>query len=383
MTSTFDNTGITLDRYADIRARLVALAEAEWGEGINTDEDELLGHLFSSLSTLLAEINEIAQELYDSDGINSTGAHLDNSVELIGLDRSAAAYSTVTLTLTATVATTVEIGSQYSTAAGVVFATDEALVFSGAGTDTVAATCTVTGPNEAAATEVNTIVTSVYGISTVNNVADAIPGRDRQTSAELKEDHTIAVATSGEQDTASIYEALVGVTGVRAAYVFENDTSATIGVVPARTIHCSVIGGSDADVAASIDNTKTSAVPTYGGESVSVYNATTRQAKDINFDRAIATDTHIEVTRSTVSGIYPDDGDDQIKAALVAHFADITIDEDVVFNALYAPLYTVVGMTVTALKLDTVDPPTGTSDLLSTALIRYTLDEDDIDIVTP
>ncbi|NIS15871.1 MAG: hypothetical protein GWN96_06485, partial [candidate division Zixibacteria bacterium] len=177
----------------------------------------------------------------------------------------------------------------------------------------------------------------------------------------LKTRHTTAVATSGDQDVASIYEALTAVTGVSAAYVFDNDTQEAIGVVPSKTIRCSVIGGSDADVAEAIANSKTAGVPTYGATAQSVYNTTTRQSKTINFDRAVDTATHIEITLTKYDN-YPDDGDAQIKAAIVSHFEDISIDDDVIYNALYQPIYSIPGCMVTALKLDTVDPPTGTSD---------------------
>jgi hypothetical protein len=382
MTSTFDSTGITLDRYADTLAWLVEQAEAQWGEGIDTSEEEFYGHLFRLLTTVVAKQNEIIQSIYDGQVVsNSDGALLDGLVELIGLERISAAYSTVTLTLTATAATVVPAGTQYKTAANVVFATDTELTFTGAGSQDVAATCTVTGPNDAAIGEVNTIVNSVYGITTVTNAAAATPGRNRETAAELKERHTTATATSGEEDTASIYEAISGVDGVSSVYVFDNDTDEAVGGVPARTLHCSVIGGTDADIAAAIAGAKTSTIATYGATTVSHYNTTTRQTRDINFDRAVNTDTHIEVTIQTVSGVYPDDGDDQLKAALVAHYDDIRTNDDVKYNALYRPIYSIPGLTVTALKLDTSDPPTGTSDLTSSALIRYTLDEDDIDIV--
>lgn len=383
MTSTFTSAGITLDRYADTLAWLIEQAETQWGDSINTDEDEFLGHNYRVMSTLIAGLNEIVQDLYDSGGVASAaGAALDNEVELIGLDRTAAAKSTTTLSLTSTAATTVPAGSQYKTSAEVVFETDVALVFAAAGTSTVAATCTVTGNNAAAIGTVTTIVTPVYGITTCTNAAAAIPGADRQTDAELKTEHTTAVSTSGEQDTASIYQGIVGVTGVSSAYVYENDKNVAVGVVPARTIRCSVVGGSDADVAASIDNTKTSAVPTYGATSESVYNTTTRQAKDINFDRAVETDTHVAVTVTTTDGIYPNDGDAQVKAAIVAHYDSIDIDEDVDYNALYKPIYTIPGLVVTALTLDTVDPPVGVVTLVSTALIRYVIKTADIDVTS-
>lgn len=381
MTSTFDSTGITLDRYADVLARLEALAIAQWGEGIDTSEDEFYGHQLRLISLLVSELNEIIQSLYDSGSVtNSSGTALGNNVELIGLSYVAAAASTVTLTLTATAATTVTAGTQYGTDANVVFETDEELVFAGAGSSDVTATCTVTGANEAAIGEVDVIINSIYGISTCTNAAAATPGRDQETPAELKARHTIAVATSGEEDSASIYEAITNVSGVSAAYIYDNDTDETVGGVPAHNIHCSAIGGTDAAVAAAIATAKTSGVPTHGGTTETVYNSTTRQSKDINFDRAVNTDNYIIVNIVAIDGVFPDDGAAQIKAAIVAHYEGITINDSVIFTALYAPVYSIAGLTVTSMFLDTTPAPAATADLSSSSLIRYVIETANITV---
>jgi uncharacterized phage protein gp47/JayE len=382
MTSSYDSTGITLDRYADILDRLITLSEAQWGDSINTDEDGYLGHTLRLVALILAEINQVVQSVYDAGSVsNSSGVRLGNLVELVGLSYQAAAYSTVTLQLTATKACTVPAGSQYATAADVTFATDSQLVFSGAGSDTVAATCTVTGANDAGIGTITTIKTTINGISAVTNTVAATPGRDQETAAELKARHTLEVATAGEDDAASIYNAVAEVTGVSAVYVFDNDTDAAIGVVPANTIRVSTVGGAAADVAEAISDNKTAGVPTYGATGTSVYNSTTKQAKTINHDTAVNTDTHISFTVTTLTGVFPDDGEAQLKAAIVEHYEDIGIDDDVIYNSLYSPIYSITGViSISLLKLDISDPPGGTSDLASSPLIRYTVDSGDIDV---
>ncbi len=374
MTSTYDSTGITLDRYADILDRLVTLSETQWGDGINTDEDSYLGHTLRVIATIIGETNEILQSVYDSMSVsNATGTNLDNRLELIGLSRSAAAYSTVTLTLTATDATTVPAGSQYATSADIIFATDSALVFTGAGSDDVEATCIITGANEAAASTVTTIKTPIYGISACTNAAAATPGRSRQSSASLKEAHTIAVSTSGERDAASIYEAILAVTGVSSVYILDNNTSSTIGSVPANTLAISVIGGDTDDIAEAIDNTITATVATYGTTTVSVYGATTSQDKDINFTVAANTDIYVDIDYTPVEGVFPEDGEAQLKTELLAHFDDLDIADTVVYNTLYKPIYTVPGVTLNTLYTGTAASPSGTSDITRTSAQRATL----------
>jgi uncharacterized phage protein gp47/JayE len=377
MTSSYSLAGIIVDRYDDIKNRLIALAEAQWGDsvdtGVDSDDDAWLGHKINNVSLLLSEINEVVQSLYDGMNIvNATGTHLANLVALIGLSRQSAAYSTATLTLTADRATTVPAGTRYATAADVVFETDVALVFTAAGSSTVAATCTVAGPFAAAAATITTIKDSVYGITACTNVAAATPGRYRETDAQLKVRHTTAVSTSGESDAASIYEAVSAVTGVSSTYVFDNDTDAAIGSVPAKTIHVSTIGGDVDDVAEAINLAKTASVPTYGATATVVYDDTTRQAKTINHDRGAEVLVYIEVGY-TEDATFPDDGESQIETQLIAHFSSFELNDDVIYDKLKRPIYAVEGFTLDTLKIGTAPGPVGVTDLAMTALQKPTV----------
>ncbi len=372
MTSTYTTAGITLDRYADVKARLQALAVAKWGESINLAQDSYLGHEIENESLLLGEINEVWQAVLDSFSMeNSVGNQTAVLISLIGLEREAAAYSSVTLTLTATKACTVPAGTIYGTESGVNFATDSELVFVAAGDDDVESTCTIVGEFNAAISEVDQIVTSVYGISAVDNAAAAIPGRLQETSDEMKVRHSVITAESGSNASARIYRALTEVTGVSSVYILNNNTNAAIGSVQSKNIHVVVIGGSDADVATAIDNNITESVPTYGSESYSVYNTEMRQSTTIYFDRAVDLDTYISLEVLTNS-TFPTDGEQQIKDALTTHYDDeLGIGDDVRYNGLYAPIYSVTGVThVSALTLGEAATPTGTSDITVTSSQR-------------
>jgi hypothetical protein len=379
MTSTYDSTGIVLDKYAEILARQIELAQENWGTSIYTAKDELLGHLIVVISTIIGELNEILQDVYDEKSVsNSTGTHLENLLELIGLTRQAAAYSTVTLTLTASGATTVPAGTRYATASEIIFATDSAVVFTGAGTDDVTATCTVVGANNAAIGEVNVIKDTVYNITSVTNAAVAIPGRVRETDAQLKARHTVAVSTSGDHDAASVYEAVTAVTGVSAAFVYDNDTPSSYQGIPANSLYVSVIGGSDDDIAEAIATSKTASVTTSGSQSVSVYNETTSQSKTIYFDRAEEVDVYITIEGTYINGVFPDNGETLIADELITYFNALKINDDVVFTNLYRPVYSQAGLIVTNMYIGTASSPTGQVDLTMTKLMRPVISSDKI-----
>lgn len=393
MTSTYTSGNVTLDKYIDALNRLVALAQAQWGTSVNTAEDEILGHILRNIALLVGEINEVVQSVYDGFAVsNSSGTQLDNLMELIGLDRQAAAYSTATLSIKAIRDTVVPAGSRFSTSTtGLVFATDTALTFAEASypaTKTVASTCTITGDNNAAIAEIDTVDTPIFGLDDtlpVTNLAAAIPGRDRETDAELKARHTTATSGSGAQDTSSIYEAVAAVTGVSSVDVVENDTSATVDSVPAHAVHVVVVGGSDANVAAAIGNNIVSGVSTYGSTSVDVYNSTTGRTKTVNFDRATPVPIYIDIEYTPETGVFPTNGEALIKEYLVDLFSELNIGDDVIYNKLYRPIYTVPGVDLSSLEVDVVDPPTGTSDIAITSLQIATLSSSNITItdVTP
>lgn len=381
MTSTFDSTGVAMDRFPDILPSRIAAAILQWGESVDTSEEEFLGHQLRLIATGQGDNNEIVQTLYDALSIaNASGAKLDNLVALVGLIRQAKAKSTAVLTLTATGATTVPAGTKYGTEAGIQFGTDVEHIFSGAGTANIASTCTVYGANAAAIGDIDQIVTSITNISAVTNAAAAVEGSARETDAELKVAHSIATATSGQSDTGTIYEALRKVPGNTAAYSNENDKSYAVDGIPANTLHQSVIGGADNDIAAAIENNRVGSVPTFGATTVSLYNTTTGQSKDINFDRATTRRHYVSMTITTINNLFPDDGVTQIKNKLVAHFAALRIADDTIYTALYAPIYSVAGVIVTSLFVGLASSPTGVVDISNSTLQLASLAAADIDV---
>jgi uncharacterized phage protein gp47/JayE len=374
-------SSLDFPRYAEIRERIVDYLKEKRGESINTNSDALIGHFIDLQAILNAEINEVLQQVYDGFSIiNATDNQLDNLIQLIGLTRSGDAYTTVVLSLTATAPTTIPQGSLYKTEAGVIFQTDSELVFSAAGTQTVGATCTVAGAFEIGIGDVNTIVTMVYAITSVTNTDVGIPGRLRATNEETKLDHTIAVSTSGNYDAASIYEAVNAITGVTSVYIIENPTGGYVDGQPPRSIQVCVIGGNDNSIAEAINNNRVSTVQTFGTEEVEITNETTGITTMIEFTRAANLPCYIGLEITRIPGLFPDDGEQQIKDALVALFETLEIANDVIYTQLYGAIYGIPGIIVTAMTLDIVDPPTGTTNLIVGVTQRATLSADDIAI---
>ncbi len=382
--STYGTTGISMATQAETLAYLIVQAKLEFGDSIVTDADEWLGSELINISRADSDTKLALQHVIDSISIaNATGSLLEVLAALIGLYKQEAAYSLATLTLTATDATTVPIYTRYKTLTDVIFETLVELVFSGAGSDTVAARCITVGANNAGPGEITEIVNTRYAISAVTNVAAATPGRLIETDPQFKIRHTIAVATSGKESASEIYEAVARVSGVSATYVFDNDTNTAIGVVPAHTFYIVAIGGTDAGIAAAIANNKTVTISTHGSETVSVYNEITSQAKIIKFGRGGPVPIYVEVDIDTIDGVYPDDGDKQIKDRMVADYANYkTLNSQVIYAEFYKHIYAMPGISAfNSLKIGIVDPPTLLVDIPMTQTEKPTLALADIDFL--
>lgn len=379
MTSTYNANGIVYDRFADIKSGVEASIVADLGESINLDKDSLYGHVAEIIAYGEAVANEIGQKVFDAGTIeNSDGATLDGNVAHVGIERTGESYSTISqIRLTAAKACTVPAGTRYRTANNVVFATDVALVFTGAGTNTVAGTCTVSGGINVAIGELVQIVNPINGITAVTNMTAAVPGTLRQTDAELKASHTLFTATSGEDDSAGIYEALYAIP-VDKARIIDNDSdqvSVEDGATPAHTIRVIVLGGTDEDVARAIWFNKTTGVQTYGAQAVNVYNETFGNSKTIKFDRGTENSTVVNVYYRKLSA-FPLDGDRTIQETIAAIFDSYNFGSVVNYEHIRGSCYAVPGIELRAPYLTLADEYTEaqTESIANGILTRPVLD---------
>lgn len=216
-----------------------------------------------------------------------------------------------------------------------------------------------TGPVVALSGTLNVIVNAVSGWDRVENALDATLGVDEETDAALRTRQKNALAGLGAAHLEAITGALLAVTNVTQAIVFENDTGLIDGAGrPAHTIECLVIGGTDADIRSAIFANKAGGIETYGTESGTV---TDSEGEDhtIKFSRATAVDIYLEVDL-TVDADFPGGGagEAQVEALILAWAETLEIGEDViVYPALIASFASVPGITDVAIRIDTAGSP--------------------------
>lgn len=144
-------------------------------------------------------------------------------------------------------------------------------------------------------------------------------------------------------------EILQNVEGVTSALVYENDTDETDSLgLPPHSVEAVVYGGLDQDVAESIFRRKAAGIQTYGNKSIEVLGKN-GQTYSISFSRPTAVSVYIKIENLSISAAFPEDGQQQIKEALVSYIGSdvsggLEIGENVIYMALPGVILTVSGV---------------------------------------
>lgn len=201
-----------------------------------------------------------------------------------------------------------------------------------------------TGPKVAASYTLTTIETPVAGWSSVNNLADAELGEDEETDPEFRSRQEAELVANEGSTFAAIRNDLLDVDGVTQVRLFPNRTMSTdADNVPAKAIEAVVVGGTNADIAASLWTHVAASIDTYGSTSVA-HEDEEGNDQTVRFSRPTSVPIYCAYTVIKDPDLYPDDGDDQIAAAGLA-FGDLsTMGKNVVASAMEAQAFTVPGV---------------------------------------
>jgi uncharacterized phage protein gp47/JayE len=390
------STGFSTKTRQDIIDEINTSLKDNIDPNLNTESTSILGQLVGIMADQLSQNWDVLNDVYDSQYPDSAAAtSLDNVSSITGTTRLVATASTATLIVTGDNATVLPLGRQARVSAGGIFETDVNVTINtatawaattaysvgdlvrndspdniyvcitagtsagsggptgtgtaivdgtvtwryvglGAGYNTVAATATETGVVAAQAYQITEIVTAVSGWKGVNNLADATTGTAEETDPALRARRESRLAAAGKGTVASIRAALLEVSGVTNAFVFENTTDVTDGDgLPPHSIQCTVVGGTDVAVAQSIFDNKAAGIATYGIDISEVIVDDQGINHTILADRADQMEIWIAITVIT-DGNYPSDGDTQVAAALAALGDELTDGKDVIYQQFVA-----------------------------------------------
>lgn len=249
----------------------------------------------------------------------------------------------------------------------------------------VAFTAEEFGPTAGPAAALSEIETPVVGWDSARNLLDATLGTDLETDAAFRQRRQENLAVQGSGTLEAIRADILTVPGVVSAFVFENASEFTDGDGrPPHSIEVSVLTTTgdtpdaiiDQAIADKIFEVKGAGIETFGFPGAIVTKTVVDSigtSHTINWSRIeeieIYADTTI-VTNSDISlgPVYPADGDDQAKAAIVARGNQLVAGEDVIFELMKCQSFQVSGVTdITSFFIDTSASPVGVVNIPITA----------------
>ena len=232
-----------------------------------------------------------------------------------------------------------------------------------------------TGAIALSALSVRTITTPLLGLSDILNFDPGTEGADRETDAQLRSRRTLELQKSGTTTIGGMREAIEAIADVLNVTIIENPTSSTdADGRPAHSVEVFVTGGLDNTVAQAIYDSKpigigiVTTVPGADQRSGTITDVNeVSQTLIFSKPESIAISLIVNITKSaaTEGTVYPTDGDQQVKDALIAYFKTLILGNDVKNHNLITPVNTVPGIeTLTILQgLKTAGTPTGSANI--------------------
>lgn len=344
------STGFVKKTVNAIIADMEEKARGEFGDDIDLNPTSPLKHFIEIVALEEANLWDMLEDLYYSPFVEfATGEHLDRVVALLGLTRQAAAQSTGTQSFTAIEALTVPSGTIVQTDTGIEYSTDADLVFAGAGSDTIGITAVLPGTDSnVAADTLTTLKEPITGISSTTNAGAIANGSNAEADSNLRARAKAYSSTIGKGTVASIINAVMNVTGVISVSASEDFDLHKL------TLTVAGVSYPNASVDAAIEDTRPAGI-------------------EVVWQNPSFVDIYCDPTVD-VTGDAPVDAATRIRDAIVAYINSLDVGDDVIYTKLYEVIYDEDDaeteewiVDVTTLLVDTVDPPTGTSNIVITS----------------
>jgi uncharacterized phage protein gp47/JayE len=240
-------------------ATLEAQYHGIYGSTVDVSPASVDGQWLGTLAETINDFEQLLLTLYNGrTPAGAIGASLSRLVQLNGIGRNAAQFSTAPITLGGTPGTVVAAGKLIGSASDPTippFATQASYTIGGGGTVTGTAICTVAGPVNVASGDLTDIQTKTPGWLLVANTAAATPGVLLEQDPRLRQRRTLSVASPTLSLVDRLYFALLALPGMNHARVYENATGTIDSKhLPANSLWVIVDGGVDVDIANTIWN---------------------------------------------------------------------------------------------------------------------------------
>lgn len=361
--------GLNLPRTADFLRMIREGYEARTGLNIDWEHDTALGTLTAIFAEQLGHLAGVLMAIQDSkDPEKATGHSLDALCNLVGITREPARSSTVTLRLEGHTGTTVPAGKIAEDNNGQRWVlTEEVTLEEDEEADEeasaeVEAEADETGPIDAQAGAIDSIVTPVAGWKSVTNPEKPTMGADRESDAALRRRRRRSLQIVGGSSRGAIRAALLDVEGVASAEVFDNPKSEPRTVTnfeaPPHSVIPYVMGtepdGSLAneqikiDVATVLMDRVVAGVVTAGVDEEMTAVTVDGTKTPVRWSTPELVEVDVEIV---VEGVDPEVVEDEVRDRVDDYFDELLVGEDVRRLPILVEIARVEGVTAAEVKL--------------------------------
>jgi len=278
----FTPTGVVVPAASDILAGVQTDNNLAFGGNLNPSLSTPQGQLATTLSAIIADKDaQIAYMANQVDPAFSSGRWQDAIGRIYFITRTPASGTVVQATCVGLAGVVIPVGALAKDSSGNIYSCTQGGTIPFGGSIVLSFTCTVTGPIACPIGALNTIYQAIPGWDSINNASAGTVGNLVQSREDFEAERQIKVALNSHGSVASIYAAVLNVSGVLDAYAIENNTGATVNTgataypVIAHSIYVAVVGGLSSDVAQAIWSKKAPGCDYNGNTSVTVYDNVT------------------------------------------------------------------------------------------------------------
>lgn len=223
----------------------------------------------------------------------------------------------------------------------------------------------VEGTVEAPLGTVTTILTPVFGWTSVSNEVSAEQGSTAETDEELRERFRLSKAVRANNLAEALYAQLLELEDVSYARVYENTTNAVdlIGLPP-HSFMAIVRGGNDTNIGEVVWRNKPLGIASEGNSSV-VVRDTQNIERTVKFSRAVEVPIYVSITVKKVGNTFPNDGVEQIRQAVIDFINNgASFGEEIIYTRMFTPINLVPGHQVDVLEIGKTSITMGVTNIL-------------------
>lgn len=363
--------GFIKKTYEVIFGEMKQYLEDTLGKDIDLSSDSDMGQWLAITAEQRAKDWDVMEAVYYSMYPNTaTGISLDNASQATNHTREPATFSTTTLEFTGDEGAEVPAGSIVRTSTGIEVATNSASFIPVAGVIEVPATSTAIGNVSALAGTLTVLPSPILGITSVTNLTDLTGGQDRESDQEFRLRRVRELQRPGTASIEGIRNTLLNLDYMEKALVVDNTTLVTdpegrppksfeayVSTILAGGITDPANAAEKLEIAEAIFYAKAAGIETYGSISQEItdtegFTHTIYFSEPTPVPIAVVVDL-VGNTDPAEGDIYPDDGDDLVKEAILAYGDTLDLGQDVWLNKVYAAVSSVLGVKeITTLTLN-------------------------------